>query len=470
MKLFEKSPKVRQYIVRDFSDFMSLVLGYSDDNRLPRPAEEASRLRELGLEVIEKWSEKYGSKNGFKSIKLGHSYLKHTLKMQFPNLSSRREQLRKEEERKRANTQRILRTKFAQIQKQIDEKGQEIDVLLREMDNCFDILLPSADTWHEHLDAAEGIEVGSEFGSYHRDNSNKQSAPKGIFDDLLQPVEESEAKEEDQATEEGQGVFADVDVDELDLELPDEDEDDTGDGVFSTEGSSSVDWVDAPTTNTSVSMGEGGEMGSVFDSYSPDELDEMIRSHGLGSRSYTLEVKIPTKRAVGRNSENNDIFVVLEDGCKVVLKTLLPLVLDWVRTATRVDLGAQDAQRRSVLARLVGFKSRLEATVSKCNTLDVLPQEVRDRLRSRVVVDPAVSPPVGSESSQAVTSRVSYTSSSSHESSIERAKRKADSHPSVSALPSASSSVAKKVKSKGEGRSQLIKARRKAEQRLKLPF
>ncbi len=56
-----RSRAFRMLMAQRFSRFLELAVGHRAENPLPGPADVAIQLRELALETIEIWTERFGS-------------------------------------------------------------------------------------------------------------------------------------------------------------------------------------------------------------------------------------------------------------------------------------------------------------------------------------------------------------------------------------------------------------------------
>lgn len=59
-ELFMRSRAFRQLMAQRFSRFLELAVGHRAENPLPGPQDAAIQLRELALESIEIWAERFG--------------------------------------------------------------------------------------------------------------------------------------------------------------------------------------------------------------------------------------------------------------------------------------------------------------------------------------------------------------------------------------------------------------------------
>jgi len=132
-QLFTRSSLFRRLLSSNFTEFTSLTI-QTKHNPLPPPEHLSRLLHEQTLEYIEQWNEKFGK--FLPSLASGYEDLK-TSGIEFP--STRREILIKENERK----QRILEAQISQILKQGRSVLEEIDEILEQMENSFEILVPS---------------------------------------------------------------------------------------------------------------------------------------------------------------------------------------------------------------------------------------------------------------------------------------------------------------------------------------
>lgn len=157
--LFTRSKYFRELFVKDLQPFFERAVGTDSDKPLPPPSHWATATREKSLEVLEKWYEEFGKfykqvcsllncaasmrrANASVQLKQGYFYLKHTRKMQFPDLRAQHTRQEEQQRAREEKTQRILRAKFESLQKEIDDMIPEVSTTLQQMEAAFTILMP----------------------------------------------------------------------------------------------------------------------------------------------------------------------------------------------------------------------------------------------------------------------------------------------------------------------------------------
>eukprot|EP00741_Cyanophora_paradoxa_P008498 tig00001336_g8223.t1 len=138
-ELFMRSKTFRACLVEDLRTFIELAIGTSLENPLPPPEFAAVALREKALEAIERWDDEHGSR--YKQLGHAMRYLKEDMRMRFPEIRANAARRRQDEERRRAETQRLLSARFEQLRREWPEKSVEMAATLDEMDAAFGALL-----------------------------------------------------------------------------------------------------------------------------------------------------------------------------------------------------------------------------------------------------------------------------------------------------------------------------------------
>ena len=85
----------------------------------------------------------------------------------------------------------------------------------------------------------------------------------------------------------------------------------------------------------------------------------MVKSYGLGSSNYSLEITLPTKHnhqteamknwLAEETIENQPIFEELREGLRLLKRKHLPAVLAWIQEASKIELEVRVTSRRSVV-------------------------------------------------------------------------------------------------------------------------
>lgn len=117
--------------------------------------------------------------------------------------------------------------------------------------------------------------------------------------------------------------------------------------------------------------GEGPSQAAPWGS-SEDEADsdreDFLRSHGLGSRKYTLDLELSADSLrVRENEDNVAVIHAARDALKLIRNKFLPAVCSWVQRFTRA--GTHGAH----LKHAIHLKTELELALRKCGELDLEP-------------------------------------------------------------------------------------------------
>lgn len=139
-ELFTRSHQFRVLLVSDFQEFLELTLGTDHEHPLPPPKEAAQRLKQVAMCTVEKWNERFGK--AYKKLALGYHFLRHTKKVDFRDVSARTLAERKREEEKQRHLDRLYGERARQAVREMEEMSGEIGSCLTEVENCFKLLVP----------------------------------------------------------------------------------------------------------------------------------------------------------------------------------------------------------------------------------------------------------------------------------------------------------------------------------------
>ncbi|KAK9712486.1 hypothetical protein K7432_007106 [Basidiobolus ranarum] len=138
--LFSRSHHFRCLLSEEFSVFLQYTVGIHGYD-LPPPKESADKLRELTLDLVKCWNLKFG--DTYKQLALGCQYLKNHLKIDFSDRSTFTRGPLTDEKQERIKAAR--RKRFDRIKEEMGEELATILDNLRQMDSCFEILVPRFD-------------------------------------------------------------------------------------------------------------------------------------------------------------------------------------------------------------------------------------------------------------------------------------------------------------------------------------
>ncbi|XP_075800098.1 UV-stimulated scaffold protein A [Microtus pennsylvanicus] len=330
-ELFTRSHQFRVLLVSDFQEFLELTLGTDNEHPLPPPREAAQRLKQAAMQAVEGWNEKFGE--AYKKLALGYHFLKHIKKVDFRDVNARSLAERKREEEKQKHLDKIHKESAERAKREMEEMSDEIGYSLTEVENCFKLLVP--------LD----------FGPYPEDKffAEASGITEGHVPCVLSP---------DLATSRESGLPLSQNEEQP---CCSKDLVDSAYHVRSAVGLKAL----ALTATQDLSRDE--------DEHSDPE--EFLRSHGLGSHKYTLDVELPSDGLkVQENEDNLAVLHAARDSLKLIQNKFLPTVCSWVQRFTRAGIYSEH------LKQAIDLKMKLELALKKCEELSIKPErEPRSR-------------------------------------------------------------------------------------------
>lgn len=330
-ELFTRSHQFRVLLVSDFQEFLELTMGTYNEHPLPPPREAAQRLKQAAMQAVEGWNEKFGE--AYKKLALGYHFLKHIKKVDFRDVNARSLAERKREEEKQKHLDKIHKESAERAKREMEEMSDEIGYSLTEVENCFKLLVP--------LD----------FGPYPEDKlfGEASGITEGHVPCVLSP-DLSTSRESD-----------------LLLSLNEE------------QPCCSKDLVDSAYHVGSVvglkALALTATQDPSRDEDEHSDPEEFLRSHGLGSHKYTLDVELPSDGLkVQENEDNLAVLHAARDLLKLIQNKFLPTVCSWVQRFTRAGIYSEH------LKQAIDLKMKLELALKKCEELNIKPErEPRSR-------------------------------------------------------------------------------------------
>ncbi|XP_028902266.1 UV-stimulated scaffold protein A isoform X2 [Ornithorhynchus anatinus] len=337
-ELFTRSHQFRTLIISNFQEFLELTVETDHEQPLPPPKEVAKKLKREAIKSVQEWNEKYGE--AYKKLSLGYHFLKHNKKVDFQDISARTLAERKREEEKQKRLENIYRERAEKAEKEMEEMSEEIEASLTEVETCFRLLMPFDFTVSAgDLELAEGRTPAAEQGA-------SQWASCSIPTDDEQPC--------------------------CSKDLPSLDPRGKRNGE---NPQMSAHWKQKQLYPEELPEGHGGEDGDDDDDDDDEEEEEdgevFIRSHGLGSRKYTLNLEISTDMKVHENEDNSAIVNNVMDVLKLIRNKFQPSVQSWIQLFTRA--GVHDDR----LKRAIDLKKKLETVVEKYKEMNLEPKQSR---------------------------------------------------------------------------------------------
>nr|XP_020032855.1 UV-stimulated scaffold protein A isoform X3 [Castor canadensis] len=336
-ELFTRSHQFRVLLVSDFQEFLELTLGTDHEQPLPPPREAAQQLRQAAMRAVEGWNEKFGE--AYKKLALGYHFLRHTKKVDFQDVNARTLAERKREEEKQKHLDKIHRERAELAQREIEEMSEEIRCCLTEVENCFRLLVPldfGPCPEGEVLNQAFGrTEEGASGSSSLGHTASRQSCASGPQDEE-QPC--------------------------CSRDLP----------AFMCYSGAAGDGEKPAQTDTR-SPSEDEDEGS--------DPEEFVRSHGLGSHKYTLDVELSSDGLKVQESEDNlAVLHAARDALKLIRNKFLPAACSWVKRFTHAGIHSEH------LKHAIDLKIELELALKKYEELDIVPER-RQKSRTEAPED-----------------------------------------------------------------------------------
>ncbi|XP_058402508.1 UV-stimulated scaffold protein A isoform X2 [Diceros bicornis minor] len=322
-ELFARSHQFRVLVVSDFQEFLELTLGTDHEHPLPPPREVAQRLRQAATRAIQGWNEKYGL--AYKKLALGYHFLRHSKQVDFQDVNARTLAERKREEEKQRRLDRIYRERSEQAAREMEEMSEEIRCCLTEVESCFRLLVPF------DLALSPGATVPAMASSVSEEGGPRQAGAPGHED------------EEQPCCSKTLPACA---------RRP---------GAVGREG--------PPWATT----------GAPWDDEEEDEDEDsdeegFVRSHGLGSHKYTLDVELSSDSLrVQEDEDNCAVIHSARDALKLIRNKFLPAACSWVQLFTRA--GTHGGHLESA----IDLKAELETALRRSGELDIKPEGARRR-------------------------------------------------------------------------------------------
>ncbi|XP_071609365.1 UV-stimulated scaffold protein A [Heliangelus exortis] len=333
-ELFTRSHQFRTLIISNFQEFLELTMGIDHEQPLPPPKEVAQKLRKAAIKSVQDWHEKYGE--AYKKLSLGYHFLKQNKKVDFQDVHARTMAERRREEEKKKRLDNIYKEKAKRAEKEMEEMSQEIANTLTEMENCFQLLMP------DPFDFT---------GNDTEQEPNKQTAAK----------EDSSASPLSSQMEAHQSCFGYMDDEQpccsKDIvSVPQ---------CVGTERNKELDEKQDKPEQKELDGGTCLEVQSDVPALNEDDYQIFVRSHGLVSHKYTLDLEISTDIKVQENEDNTAIINNVIDAHRLLRNKFWPSVQSWIQLFTRA--GINDDRLRSA----IDLKNKLETAMKKYKEMNI---------------------------------------------------------------------------------------------------
>ncbi|KAH0624421.1 hypothetical protein JD844_031839 [Phrynosoma platyrhinos] len=326
-ELFTRSHQFRTLIISNFQELLELTVETDYDQPLPPPNEVAQKLKTLAIKSVQKWHEQYGE--AYKKLSLGYNFLKQNKKVDFQNISARTLAERKRDEEKQKRLDSIYKDKAKKAEKEMEDMSQEIQTVMMEMENCFQLLIP--DPFDFTVNDTETVDWRT-----------------ARLDKTISSSSVEMANQQTPCHQDDEQPCCSKDIPPICL----------------------VPKYDSKDLNRKVQDCVGTEdcLESELASVATDEDSDhatFVRSHGLGSHKYSLSLEISTDMKLHENEDNTDIINSVADSCKLIQNKFLPSVQSWIQLFTRAGI-SDDHLRQAI-----DLKNKLEAAMKKYKEMNI---------------------------------------------------------------------------------------------------
>ncbi|XP_035312840.1 UV-stimulated scaffold protein A isoform X2 [Cricetulus griseus] len=348
----------------NLQEFLELTLGTDNDHPLPPPREAAQRLKQAAMQAVEGWNEKFGE--AYKKLALGYHFLKHTKKVDFQDVNARTVAERKREEEKQKHLDKIHRESAERAKREMEEMSDEIRCCLTEVENCFKLLVP--------LDLGPYPEdkFFGEATSHESDLPGSQNEE--------QPCCSKDLVASTYHVESVVGLKA---LAQSSMQDPSRDEDEHSDPeeFLRSHGLGSHKYtldVELPSAYRSFletlpsrhlkemkSLSRKGRMAGVTETLEPtgeDSPERKTREGGSGRSSPLDGLKVL------ENEDNLAVLHAARDSLRLIQIKFLPAVCSWVQRFTRAGIYSEH------LKQAIDLKMELELALKKYEELNIKPE------------------------------------------------------------------------------------------------
>ncbi|KAK5622433.1 hypothetical protein CRENBAI_003702 [Crenichthys baileyi] len=358
-ELFSRSHHFRTLLVDNLQEFLELTVETDTEQPLPPPKEVARKLRSLAIQTVQSWQTSYGS--AYKKLELGYHFLKQVKKVDFQDAEARTVAERRREEERQRKMERIYKARVEAAAKNMEESYHDIEATLTEMESCVKLLFP-------------------EFGliDLHTGNScpSDSQSDKSCRSDDEEPCCSRNLTENKSRGEDWSSIEEKVDCRD-DKNNPGKES--TADrGMMEKKGSDTEEengerrWEDERKEDQEEEEGlmeeerEGAEQSSEEEE--DEELaneDSFIRSSGLISHTYSLDVNLSPVLHVKETEDNEPVVSTMMELHRLISTKHLPAVQGWVQVFTKSHAEPQ------LLRRALSLKKSLEAALHKHEELHI---------------------------------------------------------------------------------------------------
>ncbi|XP_076878863.1 UV-stimulated scaffold protein A isoform X2 [Brachyhypopomus gauderio] len=300
-ELFCRSHHFRVLLVTNLQEFLELTVETDVEQPLPPPKEVARKLKTQAIQTVQAWQTTYGE--AYKKLALGYHFLKQVKKVDFQDVEARTLAERKRKEDKQRRLERIYKEKLEKAKQEMEEMADEVEKSLTELNSCIHLLVPDT------------------FDLFSSEPTADSERPSHAVPDSMSSVCDEHPCCSTDVRREADGRMAEATRDEDDA-VEDNDPDCADQGTF-------------------------------------------IRSTGLMSRSYQLDLSISTDLKLKETEENEAVVNTMRDLHRLLSTRYLPMVQSWIQVFTKVGVEEQ------LMRRATGLKNSLHKALRRQRELNV---------------------------------------------------------------------------------------------------
>eukprot|EP01083_Nonionella_stella_P074153 201031_1 len=398
--LFCRSADFRRWTIDFLTELIDLTIAPRAGDSIPAPVATREYLKERALEVLDGWDAQFGAL--YKVLRLSVRYLRDTAGLPVPDRRAAEERRRKREATRRVAEQKIHRANFENILKDFPKVSKSLKKLIERTERCFDEL---AAGFYSEMFNNEGIthnsshtiplETQNQYTEVTSENPPTEVAvetnqiPVAIDGNLIPvtvegnriPVGVEGLSESESDAESDSGILWDGPESgssnaEIPKSIPESDSKrclepvpDTGDAQQPKRRR--LDDEEYVKHGKREASDMPPELPNLPTINAVRTVDDTIRSHGLGTRSYRLAIAIPA----GLSTSHCDRALLGKLRARVGrLNTRAhPLLEGWWDTLRHLEADGEDEKRNSssMLRDVLDFRSKLRAISERCNLLGV---------------------------------------------------------------------------------------------------
>ncbi|XP_023210646.1 UV-stimulated scaffold protein A-like [Centruroides sculpturatus] len=158
-ELFKRSHIFRKLLLSDFQNFLELCAETNKDKLLPPPKNVGKNLKIKTLKFVQEWNDQFGE--DYKRLKLGFNFLRECKKIDFANLQAQDAFIQRRDEEARQRQENIIQDKVNKTLVEMTDKIPEIESVLNQMDNCFNLLFPTVNDFCNDLETPSTSKLSS---------------------------------------------------------------------------------------------------------------------------------------------------------------------------------------------------------------------------------------------------------------------------------------------------------------------